>query len=144
MSDLQGSKAKFIRDLLDKSLELPVPPMAPEEFERTFGMKATPQEIERMSMAEVMVRQLVWKAAKGNDKSIGETLDRLLGKAVQTTETTTRSYSYHDFLIECKNADEAEARGVKRAVGEVVRAEVAAPAAALPRVPASDIVADLI
>jgi hypothetical protein len=111
----QGSKAKYIRELLDRSLELKLPAMSPEEFERTFGMKVSAQEIASISMAEVMVRQLVWKACTGNDKSIGETLDRLLGKAVQATEITTRSDSYHDFLIECRNADELEAgRPIKR------------------------------
>ncbi len=105
---VEGSKAKFIRELLDKALELNVPAMSPEEFERIFGIKITADEMKSLSFAEVMVRQLVLKACTGNDRSIQEVLDRLLGKAVQTTESVTKSYSYHDFLIECRNADAAE------------------------------------
>lgn len=112
---IEGSKAKYIRDLLDKALELSVPQVSVEEFERLFGLKATADEIKNLSFAEVMVRQLVMKACSGNDKSIQEILDRLLGKAVQTTENTTKSYSYHDFLIECRNQDTIEA-GPKKTI----------------------------
>lgn len=107
---VEGSKAKYIRDLLDKALELRVPAMSPEEFERIFNIKASPAEIRNFTFAEIMVRQLVVKACAGNDKSIQEVLDRLLGKPMQTTESVSKSYTYHDFLIQCQQADEAEAK----------------------------------
>lgn len=107
MSDPQsGSKAKYVRDLLDKAVEFAAPRLSPEEFEREFGMRLTAEEIRRLTMADVLVRQLVLKAAKGNDKSISEVLDRLLGKPMQTTEAVIKSYSYQDLLIQLKQADE--------------------------------------
>ena len=104
-----SSRAKYVRDFLDRALELPAPDITPEEFDRQFGLLVTSDEIKKLCMADVMIRQLVMKAAKGNDKSISEVLDRLLGKPVQATETISKSYNYHDYLIECRNADAAEA-----------------------------------
>ncbi len=137
---VQGSKAKYIRDLLDKALELQVPTMAPEEFERIFGIKISSEELKNLSFAEVMVRQLVLKACSGNDRSIQEVLDRLLGKAVQTTESVTKSYSYHDFLIECRNADEAEAKDPKRVVTIGSRRDALPAPAEKPYDPADDLI----
>lgn len=103
-----GSKAKYIREILDKALEIPVPQMSPDEFLRIFGLHVTPEEIKKLTLADAMVRQLVTKAAAGNDRSIQEVLDRLLGKPMQTTESVTKSYNYHDFLLECKTLDAKE------------------------------------
>ena len=136
MSLAKGTKAKYIRDLLDKALELPLPQMSTEEFERVFGMRISTQELASLTLAEVMVRQLVLKAAAGNDKSIQEVLDRLLGKAMQTVETTSHTYNYHDFLVECKRADESEAKPVLREIVDVP---------ALPGIPEeSDVLSDLL
>jgi len=102
----EGSKAKYLRDLLDKALETKLPTLSPEQFERAFMIKATPQEIAEFTFAEVMVRQLVLKACAGNDRSIQEIMDRLLGKPMQTTESISKSYTYHDFLIQCRDSPE--------------------------------------
>lgn len=126
---IQGSKAKYIRDLLDKSLELSVPDMSPEHFERVFGMKVTADEIKNLSFGEVMVRQLVLKACVGNDKSIQEVLDRLLGKPMQTTENVTKSYTYHDFLFRCQELDEKDAGAAPRTVIEAAPAPLTPPSA---------------
>lgn len=143
MAAQQGSKAKYIRDLLEKSLELRVPQISAEEFERIFGLKVTAEDVRSLSLGELMIRQLVLKACTGNDRSIQEVLDRLLGKPMQTTENVTRSYNYHDFLIECKMADEAEAKNPRRVL--TVGAERAAIAAAAPvDAIVDDIVADLL
>lgn len=107
----EGSKAKYIRELLDKALETKVPQISPEEFERDFGFRATREEIAQFTFAEIMVRQLVTKAASGNDKSIQEIMDRLLGKPMQQTESVVKSYTYHDFLRQCKSLDETEKPG---------------------------------
>ena len=117
----EGSKAKYLRDLLETSLTLRAPAVAPEEFERLFGIKvSSAEEIQDITFAEIMVRQLVLKACTGNDRSISEVLDRLLGKPMQTTETVSKSYSYHDFLIECRDSEE-KTRPVKPAqIVEVV------------------------
>lgn len=105
----EGSKAKYIRDLLDRALELKVPPdMTVEQFERTFAVRITAEELKNLTFAELLVRQLVIKACSGNDRSIQELLDRLLGKPTQTTESVVKSYSYHDFLISCREADARE------------------------------------
>lgn len=105
----EGSKAKFIREALDRALELKVPQVSPEDFERAFSIRATPEEIKTLTLAELMVRQLVLKACAGSDRSITEVLDRLLGKPTQTTESVSKSYSYHDLLIELKKQDDAAA-----------------------------------
>lgn len=105
----EGSKAKYIREALERALDLKVPSdWTPEQFERTFALRVSPQELANITFAEVLVRQLLVKACSGNDRSITEVLDRLLGKPMQTTETVTKSYSYHDFLLTCKEADEKE------------------------------------
>jgi hypothetical protein len=102
-----GSKAKFIRESLDKIVGEKVPQMAPEQFERMFSVKLEPEQIASMTFGELMMRQLVLKACTGNDRSITETLDRLLGKAVQTTESVVKSYSYHDLLVQLQSEDPA-------------------------------------
>jgi hypothetical protein len=114
----EGSRAKYVRELLDKAVGLPAPQLSPEDFEREFSMRVTAEEIKNLTLAEVMIRQLVLKAAKGNDKSITDVMDRLLGKPTQTTENVSKTYNYHDFLVECRNADAAE-------VGKVVVESVA-------------------
>lgn len=101
----QGSKAKFIRDALDKIVGEKVPQMSPEQFERMFSVKLEADQIQTMTFGELMMRQLVLKACTGNDRSITETLDRLLGKAVQTTESVVKSYSYHDLLVQLQSED---------------------------------------
>lgn len=114
MADAGGSKAKYIREALDRALELKIPgDMTPEQFERTFAMKVTPEELKNLTFAELLVRQLVVKACAGNDRSISEVLDRLLGKPMQTTENVTKSYNYYDFLTECSEKDEREVIDVK-------------------------------
>lgn len=129
----EGSKAKLFRDLFDRAIDLPVPQLAPEEFDRKFGITLTAREISTATMAEIIVRQLVAKAAAGNDKSIQEVMDRLLGKPMQQTETTVKSYSYQDFLIECRDADAAENAPPRR----LKRAE---PARALPYDPVAELI----
>lgn len=101
-----GSKAKIIRDFLDQALELKVPNMSPEDFLREFGIHATADEIPNLTLAEVMMRQLVMKAAKGSERSIDSVMDRLLGKPMQQSEHVVKSYSYYDLLMEYKKLDE--------------------------------------
>lgn len=109
MAQVGGSKAKYLRDLLDKTLEIKIPNgLTAEEFERFFNFRVSEEEIPNLTFGEVMIRQLIFKAASGNDRSIQEVLDRLLGKPMQTIESTSKSYTYHDFLIECREADKRE------------------------------------
>ena len=61
-----------------------------------------------LTLGELMVRQLVLKAAAGDSKSVQEVLDRLLGKPMQQTESVVKSYTYHDFLIQCQDLDKQE------------------------------------
>lgn len=133
----ETSKAKLIRDLLDRSLELTGPDLSPEEFERAFGIRATPEEIKRFTLAEIMVRQLVLKACKGDNRAITEVLDRLLGKPMQTSESVVKSYSYQDLLLEFRNADAKEKGGQKPTVIDVPPSPALPPSAA-----AEDIMAD--
>jgi len=105
-----STKSQYIRDLLDKALDTKIPVCSPEDFERIFGIKiASREEIEGMTLAEVMVRQLVLKACAGNDKSIQEVMDRLLGKPVQLAEVKSVSFTYQDYLDECMKKDAEEA-----------------------------------
>lgn len=133
----ETSKAKLIRDLLDRSLELTGPDLSPEEFDRAFGIRATPEEIKRFTLAEIMVRQLVLKACKGDNRAITEVLDRLLGKPMQTSESVVKSYSYQDLLLEFRNADAKEKGGQKPTVIDVPSSPALPPPAA-----AEDIMAD--
>jgi len=48
---------------------------------------------------DVFVYQLVLKACAGNDKSISEIFDRVMGKPAQYTENITKTYNYTDFLV---------------------------------------------
>lgn len=117
---IEKSKAQYLRDLLDKALVLEVPQMGPEEFNRIFGIKVEPGEIKGMTFAEVMMRQLVLKACAGNDKSIQEVLDRLLGKPMQVSESTVKTYSYQDWLIELRNSESGKPALPNRGVVEVL------------------------
>lgn len=123
---VEESKAKYIRALLDRALGTKVPQMSPEEFERMFGFKATRDQIADYTFAELMVMQLVTKAASGNERSIQEVMDRLLGKPVQQTEAKSVSYTYHDFLVRCKEMDAEDG-------GKVV--DIPPPPAPLPTKP---------
>lgn len=96
-------KNQAISAVLDKALELKLPAMTQEEFQRLFGFRVTSEELQNLTLIEVIVRQLVLKACMGNDKSIQEILDRKLGKPVQTAEITTKNFNYYDFLLELKN-----------------------------------------
>lgn len=147
---LEESKAKWIRDLLDRALDLKVPDLTPEVFQREFNIIVTRAEISKLTFAEVIVRQLVRKAATGNDRSIQEVLDRLLGKAMQTTESVQKTYNYHDFLIQCREADAAEKSGRTIDITPTPFPRAALPAPAGPpkvkrtAVPPVDVLADLL
>lgn len=99
-----ADQRKVLRDLLDRALTQKIPVMPEEEFQRLFNT----QQMPGMTYAELMIHQLVVKACAGNDKSIQEILDRLVGKPVQTAEIKSVSYTYNDFLLSCVEADQKE------------------------------------
>lgn len=145
----EGSKAKYIRELLDRSLDLTVPAMSAEEFEKVFGLKVSAAELTKLTFAEVIVRQLIQKACSGNDRSLTEVLDRLLGKPMQQTESVVKTYTYTDFLIQCRDADAKDVLDVtpKKSLAlperPLTKAEFSKKIAATP-VPAHDVLADLL
>lgn len=98
----QLSQTQLINAVLDKTLDLKLPAMTKDEFERNFGFRVSDEELKGLTLIEVIVRQLVLKACMGNDKSIQEILDRKLGKPVQTAEITTKNFNYYDFLLQLK------------------------------------------
>lgn len=102
-----ADQKKILRDLLDRALTRELPQMGEAEFSRAFGMQWTP-DMAGMTYAELLIRQLVLKACAGNDKSIQEILDRLVGKPVQTAEIKSVSYTYNDFLLSCVEADQKD------------------------------------
>lgn len=105
MSDQSAvEQKKLLRELLGRALTKKIPRMPEEEFQRLFSMQQTPD----MTYAELMMTQLVLKACTGNDKSIQEVLDRLVGKPVQTAEIRSVAMTYNDFLMSCVEEDQKD------------------------------------
>lgn len=139
MAKTSTEHKKALRDLLDRSLDAIVPLTDPQDFSIQFRVTVTHQDIARgITYAELMVRQLVQKACEGNDKSIGEILDRLIGKPVQTAEVTTRHYTYNDFLLSIVEQEQKE----KHKVIDVPSQPT--PALPVEEQPETDLLADLL
>ena len=77
------------------------------DYSLAFGENAPPND-PHMTFAKMIVHRLLMKAAAGNDKSIQEVLDRLLGRPKQTQKDTQKATSYLTFLDECAVLDEEE------------------------------------
>lgn len=105
---------RTVRDSLERILSESLPDLSADDIRATFGMLVPPDRVDRMTYQELMLRQLVLKACAGNDKSIGEVLDRLIGKPTQTTEIKATQNTYHTFLLECLEADQREKVGLPR------------------------------
>lgn len=98
--------------MLERILYEPLPNLSPDDIRATFGLLIPPEQMKQITYQELMLRQLVLKACSGNDKSIGEVLDRLIGKPTQTTEITATQQTYHSFLLDCIEKDQLDRHNV--------------------------------
>lgn len=76
---LKQENSKQVQETLTKILSHKLPRMSTDEFEHMFNIRVSQEELQDISFLELMIRQLVVKACMGNDKSIQEILDRLIG-----------------------------------------------------------------
>lgn len=101
------SKAEDISNLLSSILDREVPMSSDliDELDH-LGLMLPETTAATISWREIMCYQLVLKAARGNDKSITELLDRMMGKPAQQIHQTNTNLSYTEFLHKVQMADE--------------------------------------
>lgn len=102
----KAQNRELIQDLLSKTMAQEIPELPEGEYERIFG-DDSPSPGNGLTYAKLLVHKLVTRACAGNDKSIQEVLDRMLGKPVQATENTNINHNmtYLTFLEECVERD---------------------------------------
>ena len=69
------------------------------------------EEFEGLTMGEVMMLRLAYRASRGSRKATNDLLDIILGKPKSTADIRTVTYDYKDYLKELKdkvNIEEAE------------------------------------
>lgn len=93
----------MIRELLEEMIQEEIPELPDGEYERVFGNDAPDPADGPITYAKLLVHRLLVKACAGNDKSIQEVLDRMLGKPMQITENTNtnQNITYLTFLENC-------------------------------------------
>ena len=104
------ANAKRIVELLEKTLTADIP--ISDAMMSVHGL-AVPDHLQdpaknpkqTVQLEEILVYQLVLKACAGNDKSIQEVLDRLVGKPAQYVESHSTQYTYIDFMAKCQADD---------------------------------------
>ena len=98
------SKKKAIRDLLVSELDQPLDPNADYPF-----LDDMPQaERDSLTKGSLFVKVLLGKALRGDNKSIGEVLDRMYGKAPQHITQDVSVQSYTGFLEGLAELPDAE------------------------------------
>jgi len=113
----KGTKAQNTRKFRDKLEAFMDSEIAGDlDREQTFGFSSLPENIRndpKLTHMDLLVYRLGMQALSGNDKSIQEILDRLMGKPTQVNENLNISATYEDFLETCVGKDVIEAEVVE-------------------------------
>ena len=137
MANKGADDQQKFKGLLARALDAPLPLLDPIEFVDMFRISATEDQIASFqTYRDVLVHQLVRKGCQGENSSIKEIFDRLVGRPKQTAEVVTRDATYTDFLLSLVEADQmANPGGVKESVPEIIDVE--------PQQPDTDLLEDL-
>lgn len=110
MAKSKTENSAQIVDLLEDALDSEVS-ISPELEER-FGILIPDQladprlnPSQKTTYRQLMIYRLVIKACGGQDKSIQEVLDRLVGKPAQYVENHNTDQTYLEFMRMCLEAD---------------------------------------
>lgn len=80
-----------------------------EDFEETFGVQISAEEISKMTFNRLIAWQLAMRASKGDASATKEVFDRVIGRPKQTTENLNVNAEINDFFAMCEEDDRLEA-----------------------------------
>ena len=66
------------------------------------------EEFEGLTLGEVMMLRLAYRAARGSRKATNDLLDRVLGKPKSTAEVKTVTFDYNDYINKLADKIEGE------------------------------------
>lgn len=80
-----------------------------EDFNETFGVEISREEISKMTFNRLIAWQLAMKASKGDAGATKEVFDRVIGRPKQTTENLNVNAEINDFFAMCEEDDRLDA-----------------------------------
>ena len=106
MTNEEPQETEGMQELIKSAWSRRMPTMSHDEFDAMFKGMVPLTECENMTYGKCITFQLIVQASRGDNKAIAEVLDRLVGKASQTTKNLNVTQDYNAFLDNLAKKDD--------------------------------------